>query len=240
MARAARERIDTVWDAELQPDIREYTKTVARQALAEEQLKGFDERPRRIVDRQFDAPLDAVRPFGVIEFIARGDIAELLRWIWAAILRRSPVLTGRYKKSHLIMINGASVGADPEAAIARYKPGDRVQIVNTMPYAKKIEGRSKTKTGGAAVRGQSKKAPNGVYRSVFGAASRRYGKVAFIDFKYVKLDLGVTVMGYQGGAHYTAKRNAGDIRRRKRIKRPAVYPSIQIFQSETGRLGSPT
>jgi hypothetical protein len=240
MARSARERIDTIWDADLVPDIREYTKTVARQVLAEEQMKGFDEKPRRIVDRQFDAPLDAVRPFGVIEFIARGDIAELLRWIWAGILRRSPVLTGRYKGSHLIMLNGTSIGSDPEAVIAKYKPGDRIQIVNTMPYAKKIEGRSKTKAGGAAVRGQSKKAPNGVYRAVFGAATRRYGKVAFIDFKYVKLDTGVTVMGYQGGAHFTAKKNAGDIRRRKRIKRPAVYPSIHISQSEAGRLGSPT
>ncbi len=229
MARAARERIDTVWDEAIEPDIRKYTATVARQALAEEQLRGFDERPRRIVDRRYDAPLDSVRPFGVIEFIARGDIAELLRWIWAALVKRSPVLTGRYKRSHLVMINGVSVGPDPEAVIAKYKPGDRIQIVNTMPYAKKIEGRSKTKTGGAAVRGQSKQAPNGVYRAVYGAAKRRYGKVAFIDFSYVKLDTGRTVMGLQGGG-----------KNRKRVRRPAVFPAIQIFQSATAREGSPT
>lgn len=228
MARTRRDVIATVWDEELEPDLRKYQVTVARQALAEEQVRGFDERPRRIVDRRYDVPIEAVRFGGVIEFIPRGDIAELLRWIFAEIVRRSPVLTGRYRDSHIIMINGVSVGSDPEAAIRRYKPGDRVQIVNTQPYAKKIEGRSRTRTGGSAMRGQSKQAPNGVYRAVYGAAKRRYSKVAFIDFTYVKLDTGLSVMGSQGGG-----------RNRKRVRRPAVFPCIKLFQSESGRLGSP-
>ena len=107
MARARRDVVATVWDEELEPDLRKYQVTVARQALAEEQVRGFDERPRRIVDRRYDVPIEAVRFGGVIEFIARGDIAELLRWIFAEIVRRSPVLTGRYRDSHIIMIRVA-------------------------------------------------------------------------------------------------------------------------------------
>lgn len=228
MARSVRDRIEMVWDQELEPDLRRYQVAAARQVLAEEQLRGFDERPRRIVDRRYDAPLDSVRFGGTIEFIARGDIAALLRWIWEEIVRRSPVLTGRYKSSHLIMLNGTSVGSDPEAVIRQMKSGDRIQIVNTQPYAKKIEGRARSRTGGAAVRGQSKQAPNGVYRAVYASAKRRYNKVAMIDFTYVKLDTGLTVMGFQGGG-----------KNRKRMRRPAVFPAIKLFQSASAREGSP-
>lgn len=208
----ARDRLALVWDEVLEPDIRQFQIMTARHVLAEEQARGFDREPRVIVDRRFDAAIETVKPFGRIEFVERVDIGEVVEWIWKRLLERSPVLTGRYQDSHIVMINGASV---PD--IRGYKPGDRIQIVNIQPYARKVE------------RGQSIMAPNGVYRGVFNAARRRYGRNLFIDFRYVKLDLGVEVTGFQGGRSKGVQHN----RARKRVKRPQVYPSIQLYQGGT-------
>jgi hypothetical protein len=228
MARAPRNSIAAVWDEALEPDVRQYQVAVARQVLAEEQLRGFDERPVRIVDRRTNAPVESVRAFGVIEFVSRADLADVARWVFAELVRRSPVgPTGRYQKSHLVFLNRASVG-DMEAALRVYKPGDRIQIVNTQPYARKIEGRKQSKAKGGAIKPLSKQAPNGVYRAVYAAARRRFAQRGiFFDFTYRKLDLGVTAWGLQGGG-----------RNRKRIRRPIVYPQIQIYQSTAGREGS--
>lgn len=227
MARAPRNSIAAVWDEELEPDVRRYQVAVAKQVLAEEQLRGFDERPVRIVDRRTNAPVESVRQFGVIEFVSRADLADVVRWMFERLVQISPVFEGDYRRSHLLFLNRVSVGTDVEELLKRYRPGDRIQIVNTQPYAKKIEGRGKSARG-AAVRPLSKQAPNGVYRAVYAAARRRFAKRGiYFDFTYRKLDLGVTAMGLQGGG-----------RNRKRIRRPVVYPQIQLYQSTAGREGS--
>lgn len=239
MARAPvvrRDRIDTVWDKDLEPDIRKLQVRIAREVLAAEQAKGFDPKPRRIVDRRYDAPLEAVKPFGVIEFVARGDVLAVARWIYQQLKAKSPVLTGRYRSSHIIMVNEAALRGTLDE-LRDFRPGDRIQIVNTQPYARKIEGRGKSFRGGM-LPALSKQAPNGVYRSVYAAARRRFGKVAFIDFTYRKLDLGVTAWGYQGGG-WARKDGASTQHRRKRIRRPLVYPVIKIFQSRSAMMGSP-
>lgn len=214
-------RLDVEWDKLFEPDIRQTTQRVAFEALREEVARGFDNQPLVVTDGVPRRAPDQVRAFGKIEWIARANAVEIALWIKAEVERRSPVLTRSYQRSHILMLNGVSV-----ADLKAYKAGDRIQIVNDQPYAKKLEGRpARTRRGRGGqrervkgVRGASKQAPQGVYRVVHRLAVARYGRSVFIDFKYVALDLGVTVQGFKGGG-----------RNRARGARAHVYPAIQIY-----------
>lgn len=121
------------------------------------------------VDGREGAPLTAVRiPNGVavIEF----EITfEALFWIGEMLKEHSPVKTGRYQRSHVLLADNVAVeeGAVPPIA-------DRYVWVNVMPYARKIE------------RGLSSQAPDGVYQAVATLASstKKFGNVARIKFGY--------------------------------------------------------
>ena len=85
------------------------------------------------------------------EVIFRDRVAranEALAWIYAQIVAHSPVLTGRYASEHVLLADGAK--ADP----SNPPPADRYVFMNLAPYARKIE------------RGQSPRAPGGVYQAV--------------------------------------------------------------------------
>lgn len=207
-------RLDVEWDKLFEPDIRQTTQRVAFEALREEVARGFDNQPLVVTDGVPRRAPDQVRAFGKIEWIARADAVSAALWVEAEIYRLAPVLTGLYRRSQIRMINGQQV-----QNFSAYKAGDRIQLVATVPYAKKLEGRpARTRRGRGGqrervkgVRGASKQAPQGVYRVVHRLAVARYGRSVFIDFKYVALDLGVTV------------------RARGSMRRAHVYPAIQIY-----------
>ena len=82
-----------------------------------------------------------------------------------------------------------------------------------------IVGRGANRTRSAGVAGLSSQAPRGVYeRVILPMLVQRYGRSMFFDFKYMKLDSGVKVRGWQGGGSA-----------RKRILRDHVYPVLQVF-----------
>lgn len=211
--------------------VKEATIRAAEAALVEEVGKGFDNQPVVVTDGMPRRDYGQVKPFGKIEFIRRPQMVEAVLWALEMLRKRSPVLTGRYVQSHVVLLNKVQITGDLRAALRAVKETDRVQIVNTQPYAKKIEGRksrskgrgtAKTKT--AAVAGLSRQAPRGVYeRVVLPMLVQRYGRSMFFDFKYVKLDSGVKVKGWQGGGAA-----------RKRILRDHVYPSLHFFIKPTG------
>ncbi len=211
--------------------VKEATIRAAETALMQEVARGFDNKPVVVTDGVPRRDYDNVRPFGRIEFIRRPQMAEAVLWALDMLRKRSPVVTGRYVQSHTVLLNGAEITGDVKAALQNVKETDRVQIVNPQPYAKKIEGRksrsrgrgaNRTKT--AAVAGLSKQAPRGVYeRVVLPMLVQRYGRSMFFDFKYVKLDTGVKVKGWQSGGAA-----------RKRILRDHVYPSLHFFIKPTG------
>lgn len=200
-------------------------------ALREEVARGFDNKPVVVTDGVPRRDYNQVRPFGKFEFIRRPQMAEAVLWALDALRKKSPVRSGRYVQSHMVLLNGAEITGDLRAALFAVKETDRVQIVNTQPYAKKIEGRAarskgrganRTKT--AAVVGLSPQAPRGVYERVtLPLLVRRYGRSMFFDFKFVKLSSGVKVKGWQGGGN-----------NRKRIMRDLVYPALQFFIKPTG------
>jgi hypothetical protein len=204
--------------------VQEHTIAVAEKALREEVGRGFDHEPTVVTDGVRQRDYSQVKPFGKIEFISRTEVADAVRWALTELQKRSPVLTGRYASSHTVMINGAEVKGNVWLALRRVKFGDRVQIVNVQPYARKIEGATASKrTGREKRRGSSRKARAGVYRPVQRAVVQRYGKAVYVDFKYLPLALGVKVWGKQGGG-------SG-----KRVQRDQVYPALQFFVAQNAR-----
>ncbi len=214
------------------------TIKAAEAALRAEVAKGFDNQPVVVTDGVPRRDYNGVKPFGKIEFIRRPNMAEVVMWALSELQKRSPVKTGHYVSSHVVMINGAEVGGNIMGALKSVKETDRVQIVNTAPYAKKIEGRKGSrKRGVSAVAGLSKQAPRGVYeRVVLPLLVQRYGRSMFFDFKYVKLNTNRKVWGFVGGGRTRVKgkwiETSG--RSRKRILRDALYPALAFFIKPTG------
>jgi hypothetical protein len=118
------------------------------------------------VDGAEGAPLTSVKPDGVIraEFQL---VNEALAWISTQLQLHSPVLTGRYAKSHELFADGVDT-ENPNVA----PPAEEYVFLNIQPYARKIE------------RGRSPQAPDGVYQAVATLAQRRFGNVARITFSY--------------------------------------------------------
>jgi hypothetical protein len=225
----ASDRIDTVWDAELEPDFRQYVIATAHQVLRQEQAKGFDRDPRVIVDRRPGAREEAVKLFGQIEYVERAPLGEIVDWIFRRLVETSPVLKGDYAAAHLILVNGREASEDEWRRIG---PGDRLTFVNRMPYARKIEGGERfvgwnsrvDRSARKRVGGSSVQAPNGVYRVVYRQAKQRWGRLVFLDYKFVILS------GNEERADtrtYTGARAKRPVRAHKNVR----YPAIQLYMS---------
>lgn len=225
------DKLTTVWDKEIEPDLRAFQIAIAREALAEEQLRGFDRNPRVIVDRRFDAPVESVKFGGRIEYAARFPIDDVVAEIFAELVARSPVLTGDYRDSHVVMVNNQSIAYQQGQAL-NLQDGDRVQIVNTQPYARKIEGGGRVRRNRRGTNTQrversgsalSAQAPNGVYRVVWSWAKQRFGSLAFVDFKWVKLDTNVRVRAKWAEGTKHGGPGGGYVAQN--------YPAILLFQT---------
>lgn len=206
------------------------TIKAAFDVLPREVRKGFDNEPVVITDGVVRRDPRQVKPFGKIEFVARTNMWQVVQWIMAELFRRSPVKTGAYRQGHMLMINGAEVKGNLRAALQKVKPGDRVQVVNPLPYARKIEVQAfkaagRNSRGRIRRRAQSRQAPQGVYKPVVRSAVQRWGKSVYLEYKLVKLNLGVKVWGDQGGRY----RKDGSKTFTRRVQRDQVYPAIQIF-----------
>lgn len=130
---------------------------------------GRDHPPEVFVDGRRGAPLEGVKPNGVI--LAQFDpLRNVLEWIGEALVVESPVRSGRYARSHALLVDGVEqvIGTEVPA-------GDVYRFVNRQPYAAKVE-----PNGFAA--GQSPQAAQGVYQVVAAVAARRFGKVARISY----------------------------------------------------------
>lgn len=213
--------------------IKAQTIAVAERALREEVGRGFDAQPVVVTDGVPRRDPAMVKPFGRIEFARRTSVAEAVIWALAELRRRSPVgpaERGHYRDDHFVMVNGAQVLGDVRAALMALQPTDRVQIVNPRPYARKIEGATGSrKTGRGKRQALSRQARGGVYRVVVRALEARYGRVMFFDYKLVKLNTGLKVMGDQGGRY----RKDGTRTHVKRVQRDQVYPALQFYLKPT-------
>lgn len=185
----------------------------AREALAEaqeinRQAIGAVPPHKTFVDGREGAPLEDVRPDGVIIFRFE-MIVDMLQWIERTLMEHSPTRSGRYQRSHVLVADGNAV--DPEAG--QIPDAMEYVFVNTQPYARKIE------------RGLSPQAPDGVYEGVAVLASSRYGNVAKIRFGYRSPLFGAIDAWAAGTSLKSAQqvRNRPGARRREWLNRqPAI------------------
>jgi hypothetical protein len=206
--------------------VKQNTIAIAEQALQEEVRRGFDTQPVVITDGVPGAIGGRSSRSARSSSRAAPGMADAVLWALQRLEEKSPVLTGRYRASHVVMINGAQIAGDVRTALVNIGPSDRVQIVNTQPYARKIEGATASRrTGRQKRRASSRQAPAGVYRVVVRELVQRFGRTMFFDYKLVKLNLGVKVWGVQGGAR---GKHPG-ARQRKRVLRDQIYPALQFF-----------
>lgn len=226
--------------------VQRQTIRAAEKAVREEVAKGFDPQPIVITDGVKNRDFAQVKPFGKIEFVRRTSVADAVLWALARLTEIAPVGRGPdkrpghpgfYKASLVVLINGQQVGGNAAVALRSLKETDRVQIVDSAIYARKIEGATASqRTGRGKRKPSSRQAPNGVFRKVHRELIQRYSKIMFFDFKYVKLNTGAKVWGYVGGGR--TRRNGKWIetsgKARTRALRDQVFPALQFFSKPTG------
>jgi len=109
---------------------------------------------------------------------------EIVDWVWAEVVRASPVKSGRYRESLRIYADGVEHTAPPADAAA-----EEWVITVTTAYARKIEGYGKKRPPA------SRNAPKGVFQVVAELAKRRFDNLAAIKFTYFIIDNPATHIG---------------------------------------------
>lgn len=144
---------------------------------------------------------DQVSPDGEIVYQFR-LVTDALSWIDAELIAHSPVKTGRYQRSHILLADGEITDPDAPTLASEYV------FLNTQPYARKIE------------RGESTAAPEGVYEGIAALAAARFGNTAKIGFAYRS----AADVGGEWAAGASAARHA---RRHHRVSDPANWLTRQ-------------
>lgn len=143
----------------------EWAKQVNKQAL------GRVPPYHTTVDGRSNAPPESVRLDGgqvITEFELIGD---LLVWIMATLIDRSPHLSGDYKRGHKLFADGKEIDStvDPSPTVNEFV------FLNVVPYARRLEV-GKTKSG----RDFLIQVPNRIYERTARDARSRFGNVASI------------------------------------------------------------
>jgi hypothetical protein len=94
------------------------------------------------VDGREGASEDAVRPDGRILYVF-STLARAAAFAQAYLVGASPVLSGEFRRSWLLLVDGARWTRDPAAI----PPGAIVHLVNTTPYARRLEVGRRRKPG---------------------------------------------------------------------------------------------
>lgn len=225
-------------------DLLEFTKSsliiTADTVLREEQGKGFDKDPVVVVDGRTGKSPATVNPLGQIEFVSKVNVTDMLLETYEGILGRSPVLTGRYKSSHYVFLNGKQVATDLQslkswiATNPVFKETDLIRFVNIQPYGRKLErlgvtaqrqqartSRTKDKRSGQ-IRERLRQ-PNGTYFLTARAIRLKYKRNSSIRFGFISGGL----LGLAGTFKHgrPGKNSAG---------RAYLYPTITVYVTEEG------
>lgn len=126
------------------------------------------------VDGRKGAALESVKPNGGV-IIAEFELIEgVLRFIAEELERRSPVVSGAYRRGHTLFVDGLEVQRG-----GRIPLGEEYVFANAVPYARKIEV-GKTEAGRAFVI----QVPNRIYERLAKDARSRFGNQAEIKFAF--------------------------------------------------------
>jgi hypothetical protein len=172
--------IKLVVDGRLSPQAR--SERIA--AFARDEIAAADEQNRRAfgtvpaktvtVDGREGAPLESVNPDRGVIIAEWQMIGQVIAWIAATLAARSPVLSGRYQKSHTLYADGTEVLASEDVP-----PASEYIFLNPLPYSRKIEF-GQTKSGRPFV----VQVENRIYERTAVDAQARFGNLAKIRFTY--------------------------------------------------------
>lgn len=198
------ERDLRVATAGLEPEaIKALLAKTARAALAEAQAaRQFPSSYVRSVNGRVGATEESVQPPGPIVYTANWW-SEVLKYGIGFAEDRSPVKSGRFKRSWFVLANG-SLATDYEALPL----GAETIITNDQPYARKIE-----------VGHMKMSVPPGIVEDLVLALRRKFGDLLNIRRTFISLE----------GAHRLQNSSKG--RRRHaatRSGRPLTYPAAVI------------
>jgi hypothetical protein len=246
-------------------ELLQYTKEslikISTEALAEEQAKGFDKNPVRIVDNKYNAPIESVNPLGKIEFVASQNLSEIALFIYDAIDQRSKVGTGLYKKFNIVSMNGIVIALNRKELVDYFiknpypKTGDKLRFINATPYARKLERYSKyagkTATGVKWRKSTDKQGRSGLMRKYKYKDTVKEAMHVLAENGTYFLSSRAALNKYRGNAfikyeslpgHYLGIENlvimgpkGKPLRRTFKGKNtPYLYPTILIYVHETG------
>lgn len=158
----------------LKQDTVEATKALLVQTAKREHAKimAADPAPQsfvRIVDGIVGAAEDRARPDGIIIYQYR-RLDEVVEFAMETLFDLSPVLSGEYRLSHTIMVDGIA-----ERNLKHWKPGSEISIMNQLPYSRKIEvGKMKMRVSGTSR----------VYQRALRKIMDRFGNLVTVRFTY--------------------------------------------------------
>jgi hypothetical protein len=170
---------------------------------ANDEALGRDVPYRTFVDGRETRNLHAAKTTS--EIVARWELAAgVVAYIDDLLTHAGPMLTGAYRKAHVIYADGVEIDVPDKAIGAR-----EVMFLALAPYARKIE------------RGKKGYAPGHVYEAVAAMAKARFSNVALIRFTYQAPE------GDAGQLGAWATKNATQARRsrqqtRKSLRQPAI------------------
>lgn len=207
--------------------------------LKEEQARGFDKNPVVVVDNIVGKSVEDVKPFGKLDYVSRADMGDIIHETYQRLTDLSPVLTGKYKSSNFVFLNGEQVATDPSSLSSwidsnpEFKQSDLIRFVNIAPYARKLErlgvtaqrtqSRSeKSSDKRRAARGVRVLVPNGDYFLTARQIRSKYKRNSIIRFEFISGGQ----LGIQG--NFAARRG--------KPGRAYLYPSITISVQESGTL----
>jgi hypothetical protein len=193
----------------IEEQVRALHVAAARAALARAVApRGVPPAIVRAVDGKVGAALESVRVPGKILF-RLGVLQEVAIFALAAARELSPVKSGRYRESWGILVDGKP----RDVAEGPVGPDAAVHVVNTQPYARKIQVR------GARFSGVAPKIADRLanrIRAEFGTAAFR------VSVAFVELPGGYAVRGRGKGA-----------KRGGTAGKPLRYPAVLIRQKRS-------
>ncbi|HEY0330237.1 MAG TPA: hypothetical protein VGC77_14205 [Rhodopseudomonas sp.] len=153
--------------------------------------------PPRIltVNGQIGARIESLRPgSGVV--IAEWQLGrEVIAWIWQTLRDRSPVVSGDYKRGHLLFADGALVEEGQKIPNA-----STFKFINAVPYARKIE-IGKTKSGRSFVVQVEPR----IYERTYKDAKGRFGNIAQISTGFEPAPSGYSLKKNQAHRSFSGK-----------------------------------
>lgn|SRR5262245_8774446 len=205
----------------------------AKQAAADFAQEGIDEAKQinqsifgRVppytvtVDGKQGAPLNTVNPDGgtiIVEF----DLAfDAIAWIAKTLLERSPVDSGEYKRSHMLLADGQETTMG-----GNIPPAQEYTFINPVPYARKIE-IGKTKKGRSFVI----QVENRIYERVAQDARAKFGNLVDIKFGYRQPTGAYTLKRDTRTAHWKiGARGRSGLSKMHRAGAAVLSPSIIVY-----------